>query len=475
MAKRLARRASAVAHYVWVIGAGALAALTAGCSGSVAQDSLTPLRMDAGETPGSESAPAADACAPNGNLVGPTPQSPGSPPNATCSTTGRVICTLPPGVTIPALPTPDSGPIMPPGLQTIAGLSPSAVVAQAGVGAPPVPLGGAVAPGEYQLVAVTVYGQIPPNVVGSPNPGDSIGAMLNVSCDTYNIVYGVASDDGLGQFGGNGCGRLVPFTIPLAGLVGFVDAGDIWNDWMPYSATPEAVTLIQTLPYEDYGRGLIEGSYTVVEEFVPVGATAPASAAVNSGCTQPSSSAPAARDPRCPSVPPAGSAPCDPHPAPLECEYGGDAYGRCTTIAICALAPDGTFEFVLPPAATDTPCANSPGCPPDFASASAAQGGADGGLCSGGVQSPCEYPEGTCGCGGSSSASDWACTPREVTDGGCPVSRPLSGDGCPVEDLTCYYGTPCGAGTYEGPPAVCSGGYWEQFVAEYSCPAILSP
>jgi hypothetical protein len=100
----------------------------------------------------------ANLCRLAGPPAGATQSSPGPLPNATCSTTGRVICTLPAGVTIPLPPTPDSGPFMPPGLQMIPGLSAMPVVAQAGLGAPPAPTGGAVAPDDYQLVAVTVYG-----------------------------------------------------------------------------------------------------------------------------------------------------------------------------------------------------------------------------------------------------------------------------------------------------------------------------
>jgi hypothetical protein len=174
----------------------AAAALGIGCGGGLDQEPRGVSPIEGGAAAVASASIGADAAACPSNPVPATQSSPGPVPNATCSTTGRVICTLPAGVTPPLPPSPDSGP--PTGLrpQMIPGLSAVAVVAQAGLGAPPAPTGGAVDPGDYQLVGVTVYGQLPPNVGGLPRAGDSIGAKIHVSCDTYNIVYGVASADG---------------------------------------------------------------------------------------------------------------------------------------------------------------------------------------------------------------------------------------------------------------------------------------
>jgi len=487
--KRANARAAVEAGVFLLTLTGALMMSAFGCSGRVAGDT-PPSSVASGEASDGSVAPvvaasdgsvapavaASDgsACASRAGAIGATIDSPGPSPS-TCFTTGRVICTLPTGVTPPSLFPTDGGLPDPPQHQTIAGLSSVPVTVGTGTGLPPAPVGGAVAPGDYQLVAASVYGSIPPNVAGPLSPGEVLGANLNVSCDTFNVVFGtVASDGGLGEFGGNGCGRLVPFAIPLPALAGLADAGDVWGDWMPYSASPGRLTLIDTEAYEDFGLGLTEGSYTIVEEFASTdGSTSASAAAVApnaSGCTSPPP-APAARDPRCPASPPENSETCDPNPDPLECEYGGDALGRCTTLAICALQTDGTYRFVVVPSANEPGCTDAAGCPSTYAAAAAIDAGT--GLC-GPVSLACDYPEGTCSSAFDGTAINWACTSRAAV-GNCPATRPLSGDACPTAGLQCYYGDPCG-GVYEGLPLTCSvGGYWETFLAEYSCPARLLP
>ncbi|MCL2449253.1 MAG: hypothetical protein FWD17_09920 [Polyangiaceae bacterium] len=283
---------------------------------------------------------------------------------------------------------------------------------------------------------------------------------------------------GLGTFGGNNCGRLVPFAIPLAGVAGLADAGDTWHDWMPYSASPGKLTLIDTEPYEDFGLGAVEGSYTVVEEFVAVAqlnAAGSTDEGSSPGCPAPSVPPPAARDPRCPASPPVSSEACDPSPDPLECEYGGDALGRCTTLAVCALQPDGTYHFVIPPEGQGS-CANPPACPATYAAAAAVDVGTDAGmaLCGPTTLVGCDYPEGTCACAAEGTARTWSCSAR-AANGNCPATRPLSGNACSSPGQQCYYANPCG-GVYEGMPLVCSAdGYWEAFDAQYSCPAIVFP
>ena len=457
--------------------AAALTVLGIGCSGGLVQDSRGASPIEGGAAAAAAASIGADAaaCPSNPPPAPATQSSPGPLPNATCSTTGRVICTLPAGVTLPLPPSPDSGPPTGLGPQKIPGLSAVAVVAQAGLGAPPAPTGGAVDPGDYELVGVTVYGQLPPNVAGSPRAGDSIGAKIHVSCDTYNIVYGVASDDGgLGTFGGNGCGRLVPFAIPLVAVAGLADDGDTSGDWMPYSASPGTLTLIQLTPYEDYGRGLVEGSYTVIEEFRSVDGGPPSLAATTPSCAPAPAPAPpparAARDPRCPAAIPMASEACNPDSGPLECEFGGDALGRCTTLAVCALQPDGTFHFVVASSSSDMCGSNAAECPSSFAVASALVG-ADAGPCADPSPPLCDYAEGMCGCGNVSSAAGWACETRQATPD-CPAFRPLSGNACPTEGVQCFYGNPCQRSAYEGTPLVWTGGYWEEFDAQYSCPVV---
>jgi hypothetical protein len=386
----------------------------------------------------------------------------GVPPSATCSTSGRVICNRGLASSIPA-----GGP----------------VVAVAGMGTPPVPAGGAVSPGDYQLVSVTVWGEPPPNTVGWPRPGDITVAMLHVSCDTYNMVYNGPNstpDSGLArQIGfGNTCGRLVPQAIPLVALAGYDNAVDPWGDLTPYSATSQTLTLIQLEPYRDYGFDLVEGSLTIVQELALVGSSAPVVTATGGPACGPPPTSTAPRDPRCPASPPAATQPCNPSPTPLECEYGGDVHGRCTTLLICALLPDGTFHFTSPPGSgssnSSRPCGtNPPGCPSTYASAMADDVGADAGLCSGTAALLCDYAEGVCGCGNGSSASGWTCAPRAPAGGACPsTERPLAGDRCTNEGQLCDYGSPCVSGTWAGPPMLCENGYWEVVSGLANCPAI---
>ena len=49
------------------------------------------------------------------------------------------------------------------------------------------------------------------------------------------------------------------------------DAGDMWEDEFAYSATSTTLTVISLQPFHDSARGVIAGSYTVVDDFALVG------------------------------------------------------------------------------------------------------------------------------------------------------------------------------------------------------------
>jgi len=170
--------------------------------------------------------------------------------------------------------------------------------------------------------------------------------------------------------------------------------------------------------------------------------------------------------------------PCSPDPAPLECEYGGDAWHRCTALARCALDLDGAFHFRITQPEQCTPL-NPPECPPNYEAATAlvaklADGGApyafvDGGVGSGSVSesTTCNYPEGICGCGWApvGDPCPWMCrSGQTLPDGGidvrCPALRPLAGDPC-LPGLECdYRSVGCTPAISLGPSMICQGGYW---------------
>jgi len=357
------------------------------------------------------------------------------------------------------------------------------VTVTAGVGDPPVAQGGMVVPGSYGLVSETLYGTPEPDV-GVPHVGARIAAALAVNGDTYDEAFG---STGLGngvvrENGNTGCQRLVPHDFSLTALGAYGGGGGPCHDETPYTATASTLTLIITSPYLDRSRGIVVGSYTFVDEFALVAADGgPLAAYAPTGENMPASDGGIShlsgqpRDPRCPADVPAAGKPCDPRPAPLECEYGGDAFGRCTTFAACALQPDGSFAFVVD---RDTSCGPNPAaCPASFA---AAMAGVDGGGAPACVRTSlvCAYPEGVCGCGTDSSTSTWACRARDsVTEyprgaGTCPSTRPLAGDGCASEGASCGYGSPCSPDLSLGPSLICENGYWEELGAgPPGCPA----
>jgi hypothetical protein len=247
----------------------------------------------------------------------------------------------------------------------------------------------------------------------------------------------------------------------------------------PYTATDSTLTIVQTTPYDAFdktvGWTVIVGDYVLVTSKDAAIAPRPAVGA----STPPAHSA---RDPRCPGSVPAANAPCNPGTGqPLECEYGGDAYGQCTTTAQCALQGDGAFAFQFEQ--NDIKCgSNDPSCPASYKDVPMNGAGFvtpgyiyDGGACAAASTITCGYPEAVCVC--TQPASSTKCSCRLRTDvfaedgkGACPARRPLAGDSCATEGMWCIYDGICGAISL-GISMACQGGYWEPHVAGASCPA----
>jgi hypothetical protein len=382
-----------------------------------------------------------------------------------CTTTGRVIC--------------DSF-----GGKFSVAWGAAVTVGQA-TGSPPTPAGGPVVAGTYQLVAETLYGLSPFDVLG-PVPASETYALINVKCDIFNEVLGEMTPNGSIAQWSNACGRLVPHALSLVDVAGiFPDSSDPYGDEVAYSATNTTITLISLRPYLDLARLVVAGSYTVVDEFVL--ADTGVDASVPAAIPEASSPAPQARDPRCPVAAPSPGDACDPNPAPLGCEYGGDAWGRCTTFAICALQPDGSFVFAT---SEDHSCTANPGtCPGVFGKATEGQDAevpadADiplGSTCTNNGIS-CSYSEGVCTCVPAFTADSgvvlsWNCRARtdvssaDPTAAVCSAQRPLAGDGCHVEGQMCEYDSPCGPAPSLGPSMICLNGYWEYEDGITNCPA----
>ena len=335
------------------------------------------------------------------------------------------------------------------------------VVAQ-GMGTPPLPSNGTLVPGSYQLVSETLYGSAEPNTT-SMNVGDRVNRTLSVDCDVAYEVY-TQSSDGL-MTSGNNCRRLAPRPLGAASASGVMGPGiTARQDQVAYTARGDHLTLVETYLYWDRKRISIIGSYTYVSDFVLVSNDAPGeSTPADGGATAPTTEE---RDPRCPAAPPSDGDPCSPEPSPIECEYGGDAFGQCATFAECALSnTDRTFRFQVDAPGPCTP-PNPKGCPATFAAtASMPAPNPDG------SGPTCHYAEGVCDCVASGGfmipgkpSCHWMCRDAAGGDGsldpGCPWPRPLAGDRCPV-GLRCNYdGGDCATMPSLGPGMLCQNGYW---------------
>lgn len=368
----------------------------------------------------------------------------------------------------------------------------------AGTGEPPTPAGGTLTAGWYVLVAKTVYGSYLDEGDPPTDPAPEIEALQNevareaayIDCSSMVTLYATshASDtDRVNQ----SCRSLVPRALPLGEVTYPAPATGASLPRDPgrlssYTASGDDVTLVSLLPTIDMNTRVV-GSFTIVDRFV-LASTYKAAAAPGSGAplydASPGPYAPGERDPRCPANPPAQGAPCDPEPVPLQCEYGGDAWARCTTLASCLLFPldgGGAFQFNV---STTTNCPpNPPECPPDFASALSrvdAGAPASGADTSALLGPACIYTEGICGFPASASPSGacgWMC--RQVADlgAGCPAPRPLAGTPCSDEGLKCPYDETCGPNFSLGDNMICQFGHWARVESggfctfTFSCPA----
>ncbi len=366
------------------------------------------------------------------------------------------------------------------------------VTVKQGTGSAPVPQGGTVVPGFYQLVSETVYGNVPPNT-SATGVGETERRILHVQDDTTNELY--VSGESLDEVShaGNTCDRLVARSLEVLEVSGLMSySGECIpdsRDKVSYTFKGEQLTLIRLRPYFDRARGIsILGSYTTVYDFVPASDNGPDITIAEDGDISPLAT-PTERDPRCPATPPEPGDPCSPDPAPLECEYGGDSFGRCTTFAECVLdldLLDGTYHYQLD-SATDCTPPNPGECPSTSeaavelaerevdADAGVALFLSDAGILDAGTISAglvCNYPDGLCACEpvqllSGASGCIWTCRSgtaltAEGTTTACPWPRPLAGDPCQPGLLCEYDDLPCGGKLSFGPSMICQSGYWAQ-------------
>ena len=406
--------------------------LMLGCGSSPAQGSA---KLDDASAVGDRSSP--ESCGPVDASAG-----------GGCHTQGQVVCG--------------------PSQVSFAASGPPVTVA-AGSGALPAAAGGPLVNGTYRLVAETLYGPPEPNVAVA-HVGYQVQAVGTVQCDVLNELYSweatsASYASGFAGFGGHNCPRL---TLEP-------DSGD----GVPYTSIGDMLYVIWVYGYADMSRGLGLGKYEMVDAFerLPATARGPTTPSVPAACDTSRRLVAGARDPGCPSSAPAPGTSCNPQPPPLECEYGGDSWGRCTTFAACAAQPDGGYQFQIVPPSGCPP--NPTQCPPTFSAGLALAGSSMSGSADAGSYSlnlTCNYPEGVCGCLACSSGCYWTCRARTdvaaPADGGapCPIARPLAGDPCASEGAQCNYDNPCQPELSLGPSMVCQHGNWVQSGAFGSCP-----
>jgi hypothetical protein len=334
----------------------------------------------------------------------------------------------------------------------------------------PRPTGGAIIAGSYVLTGDVLYGAAPPDVAGTGAATQATG-VLSAACDQFYESYVETSMGGTGS--GLGCYRLAANDSPLAALL---PSNDPNNDGTPYTATANTLDIFQVEPLSGGGPYVL-GSYAWVKHYALVESAADVIQPPPSIETQQTG----ARDVRCPTTAPANGSACDPSLGPLECEYGGDAQGRCTTLAACALGANSAYAFAVTQSAD---CgANDQSCPATFDGAQAlpsvgtpTDGGVDPRCLDAGWQPPvsCNYPEGVCSCTSWSAGTGCTCRTRAditlTTGTSCPSQRPLAGDSCTIEDTYCGYSAPCG-GPSLGPSMACIGGHWIEYEEFVGCPA----
>jgi hypothetical protein len=337
------------------------------------------------------------------------------------------------------------------------------VTVAGGEGGLPTPAGGPLVDGSYVLVAETLYESPPPDVAMA-HVGDQVREVLSLQCDIFNELYFVNGVQFMSGTPGNTCGQL---TFPAD--------SDAAAGGTSYTSTGDMLYLITPYSYDDLGRGISLGTYEVVDAFqrLPLGARGPSMPCVPPGSDTSRALAPGMRDPGCPSSPPPPGTPCNPQPPPLECEYGGDAWGRCTTFAACAEQPGGGFAFQFDPQSACSP--NPTSCPSTFSDGLALAGSATVMDADGGCPGPsivCSYPEGVCGCLPRLSGCQWNCRSR-TSVAPCPAVRPLAGDPCFNEGEQCPYGDPCQYELSLGPSMTCQHGNWIEVGGNTSCPLMF--
>ncbi len=157
----------------------------------------------------------------------------------------------------------------------------------------------------------------------------------------------------------------------------------------------------------------------------------------------------------CPNLPPDDGTACS--VAGLQCEYAGDAHGRCTLFATCS---GGAWAVRFDPTCSST---NALGCPASFADAK--------GLCADATLRQCDFTEGRCACdpcaGAATTMLAWQCRAWSDVPAGCPAQRPLLGTSCGSAGLKCSYAVCCGLVDL-GPRMECTDGRWQSY-ADTSC------
>jgi len=155
------------------------------------------------------------------------------------------------------------------------------------------------------------------------------------------------------------------------------------------------------------------------------------------------------------------------------CEYGGNAYGACTTIAVCGAGVISLGSWTVTPAPS--------GCGTNAAECPATYGFGEGSACP--LPGTCDYPQGRCGClsclsDAGTAGGYWHCRAWDDPSVGasCPAERPLIGTACTVpEGTVCFYDACCG-GPSLGPSVQCTGGAWGEYASgECSCTVAFCP
>jgi len=144
------------------------------------------------------------------------------------------------------------------------------------------------------------------------------------------------------------------------------------------------------------------------------------------------------------------------------CEYGGDAYGLCSTFATCTV---GIWKVYAAEAGCGT---NAADCPA-FGAVT------EGAICPlADHTSLCVYANGVCSCPaqcfGANSVLEWAwaCRPWLPAQTGCPGIRPRLGTACSQEGQWCSWSGCCGAVPL-GPDEKCSDAGWTADTIDCAC------